>query len=157
MTATSSTDQPASAPLRGLSVVDMSTSYAGPTASMYLADLGADVVKVERPGTGDDARYWGPPFASGSSAWFASANRNKRSIAIDLRSADGRQVLHRLIERADVFIENLNPAKLDRLGLAPAETLARHGLTRFLADWDRVLAEAASPRSGAANRPTVAV
>jgi crotonobetainyl-CoA:carnitine CoA-transferase CaiB-like acyl-CoA transferase len=118
-------DRPVRAPLRGLTVVDMSTSYAGPTASMYLADLGADVVKVERPGTGDDARYWGPPFVSGASAWFASANRNKRSIAVDVGTAGGRQVLHRLIDHADVFIENLNPAKLERLGLAPADTLAR--------------------------------
>ncbi len=125
MTIAASPDRPATAPLRGLTVLDMSTSYAGPTASMYLADLGADVVKVERPGTGDDARYWGPPFASGASAWFASANRNKRSIAVDVGTAGGRQVLHRLIDRADVFIENLNPAKLERLGLAPADTLAR--------------------------------
>jgi crotonobetainyl-CoA:carnitine CoA-transferase CaiB-like acyl-CoA transferase len=104
----------------------MSTSYAGPTASMYLADLGADVVKVERPGSGDDARHWGPPFVQGASAWFASANRNKRSIALDLRSEGGLQVLHRLIGAVDVLIENLNPAKLERLGLAPAEAMARH-------------------------------
>jgi crotonobetainyl-CoA:carnitine CoA-transferase CaiB-like acyl-CoA transferase len=113
-------------PLSGTTVVDLSTSYAGPTASMYLADLGADVVKVERPGHGDDCRHWGPPFVDGASAWFASANRNKRSIALDLRSPGGAEVLHRLIADADVLIENLNPAKLERLGLAPAETRARH-------------------------------
>ncbi len=104
----------------------MSTSYAGPTASMYLADLGADVVKVERPGTGDDARGWSPPSVDGTSAWFASANRNKRSIALDLRSAGGAAVLHRLLGDADVFIENLNPAKLAALGLAPAATCLRY-------------------------------
>jgi crotonobetainyl-CoA:carnitine CoA-transferase CaiB-like acyl-CoA transferase len=104
----------------------MSTSYAGPTASMYLADLGADVIKVERPRSGDDARFWGPPFVSGASAWFASANRNKRSIALDLRSESGQRVLRRLIGDADVFIENLNPSKLEALGLAPAETMTRH-------------------------------
>ncbi|MGY1605138.1 CaiB/BaiF CoA transferase family protein [Geodermatophilus sp. SYSU D00815] len=120
-------------PLHGVTVVDMSTSYAGPTASMYLADLGADVIKVERPGTGDDARYWGPPFWSGASAWFASANRNKRSIALDLRSEGGRRVLHRLLDGADVLIENLNPSKLQALGLAPEQTLARYPRLVFCA------------------------
>lgn len=113
-------------PLQGLRVVDLSTSYAGPTASMYLADLGADVVKVERPGRGDDARLWGPPFVDGVSAWFASANRNKRSIALDLRSSTGLDALHRLVSGADVLLESLNPSKLARLGLEPAETCARH-------------------------------
>jgi crotonobetainyl-CoA:carnitine CoA-transferase CaiB-like acyl-CoA transferase len=93
---------------------------------MYLADLGADVVKVERPGTGDDARGWSPPSVDGASAWFASANRNKRSIAVDLRSATGAGVLHRLLSNADVLIENLNPGKLAALGLAPAETCQRY-------------------------------
>lgn len=113
-------------PLQGLRVVDMSTSYAGPAASMYLADLGADVVKVERPGSGDDARSWGPPFVDGASAWFASVNRNKRSIALDLGSDDGLRVLHRLVGGADVLIESLNPMKLARLALTPADVVARH-------------------------------
>lgn len=108
-------------PLQGIRVVDMSTSYAGPTATMYLADLGADVIKVERPG-GDDARGWGPPFLGPDSAWFASANRNKRSIVLNLRTPDGRDVLERLIAAADVFVENLNPVKLGQLGIDP-ETL----------------------------------
>lgn len=111
-------------PLTGLRVVDLTTSYAGPTASMYLADLGADVIKVERP-AGDDARGWGPPFVDGASAWFASANRNKRSVVIDLRSAEGLAVLHELIAGADVFMQSINPAKLDRLGIAPASLSAR--------------------------------
>jgi len=100
----------------------MTTSYAGPTAAMYLADLGADVIKVERPGHGDDARAWGPPFVDGTSAWFASANRNKRSVVVDLRSSEGQSVLRSLIDSADVFMQNLNPAKLRRLGMDP-ETL----------------------------------
>ena len=104
-------------PLAGLRVIDMTTSYAGPTASMYLADLGADVIKVERPGAGDDARTWGPPFVQDTSAWFASANRNKRSVVIDLRDPRGLAALHRLIGEADVFMENLNPAKLKSLGI----------------------------------------
>ncbi|MGW5150585.1 CaiB/BaiF CoA transferase family protein [Rhodococcus koreensis] len=104
-------------PLHGLRVVDMTTSYAGPTAAMYLADLGATVVKVERPGHGDDARSWGPPFVDGTSAWFASANRNKKSLVLDLRSDEGREVLLRLLDTADVFLQNMNPAKLVRMGI----------------------------------------
>ncbi len=113
-------------PLSGLRVIDMTTSYAGPTASMYLADLGADVVKIERPGTGDDARTWGPPFVEGASAWFASANRNKRSLALDVASPAGRDVLERLLATADVFIQNVLPSKLERLGIAPDAVLERH-------------------------------
>ncbi|MFC9359625.1 CaiB/BaiF CoA transferase family protein [Rhodococcus sp. NPDC057014] len=104
-------------PLHGLRVVDMTTSYAGPTAAMYLADLGATVIKVERPGHGDDARTWGPPFVDGASAWFASANRNKKSLVVNLRSDEGREVLLRLLDTADVFLQNMNPAKLDRMGI----------------------------------------
>ncbi|MGH2549165.1 MAG: CoA transferase, partial [Thermomicrobiales bacterium] len=87
-------------PLAGLVVVDMTTSYAGPTASMYLADLGARVIKVERPVAGDDARSWGPPFIDGSSAWFASANRNKQSVVVDIRKPDGLHALKTLIGSA---------------------------------------------------------
>ncbi|HRP98838.1 MAG TPA: CoA transferase [Terrimesophilobacter sp.] len=115
----------AAGPLSGLVVVDASTSYAGPTASMYLADLGAEVVKVERPG-GDDARQWGPPFVGGMSAWFASANRNKRSVVIDLRQEDGRAELESMLATADVFIESFNPGKLEELGLNPVSVRARH-------------------------------
>jgi crotonobetainyl-CoA:carnitine CoA-transferase CaiB-like acyl-CoA transferase len=112
-------------PLAGVRVIDLSTSYAGPTASMLLADLGADVVKIERPEVGDDTRHWGPPFIAGRSAWFLSANRNKRSIAIDLRSDGGRQVLDRLLDGADVLIQSFNPAKLADLGLAPDRVRSR--------------------------------
>ncbi|MGW4591979.1 CaiB/BaiF CoA transferase family protein [Amycolatopsis thermoflava] len=108
---------PTGGPLAGVRVVDMTTSYAGPTAAMYLADLGATVIKVERPGHGDDARGWGPPFVNGASAWFASANRNKKSIVLDLRSERGHEVLLRLLDTADVFLQNMNPAKLRRLGI----------------------------------------
>ncbi|PBI91928.1 E-cinnamoyl-CoA:R-phenyllactate CoA transferase [Rhodococcus erythropolis] len=109
-------------PLSGLRVVDMTTSYAGPTAAMYLADLGATVIKVERPGHGDDTRGWGPPFVGGTSAWFASANRNKQSLVLNLRSDEGREVLLRLLDTADVFLQNMNPAKLVRMGI-DGETL----------------------------------
>ncbi|MCL3819385.1 CaiB/BaiF CoA transferase family protein [Aeromicrobium wangtongii] len=112
-------------PLAGLRVVDMTTSYAGPTAAMYLADLGADVVKVERP-SGDDARSWGPPFVDDdTSAWFASANRNKRSVALDVSRPEGQDALRRLLAEADVFIQNVNPAKLRRLGI-DGPTLREH-------------------------------
>jgi crotonobetainyl-CoA:carnitine CoA-transferase CaiB-like acyl-CoA transferase len=110
-------------PLEGLRVIDMTTSYAGPTASMYLADLGADVVKVERS-SGDEARSWGPPFVGEASAWFASANRNKRSIAINLRQPGSQEALRRLIDSADVFMESFNPAKLESLGIAPERVRA---------------------------------
>jgi crotonobetainyl-CoA:carnitine CoA-transferase CaiB-like acyl-CoA transferase len=106
-------------------VIDASTSYAGPTAGMYLGDMGADVVKVERPVTGDDARGWGPPFVGEESAWFLSANRNKRSACIDLARPEGRELLLRMLDHADVFIENLNPGKLRRLGLHPDEVRER--------------------------------
>lgn len=113
-------------PLSGLQVVDMTTSYAGPTAAMYLADLGATVIKVERPGHGDDARMWGPPFVDGASAWFASANRNKKSLVLNLRSEQGRQVLLRLLDGADVFLQNMNPAKLAGMGIDGKTLLERN-------------------------------
>jgi crotonobetainyl-CoA:carnitine CoA-transferase CaiB-like acyl-CoA transferase len=113
-------------PLAGIRVVDMTTSYAGPTAAMYLADLGATVIKVERPGLGDDARAWGPPFVAGASAWFASANRNKKSVVLDVRATEGREVLNRLLDDADVFLQNMNPAKLTPMGIDAATLRGRN-------------------------------
>ncbi|WP_255315011.1 CaiB/BaiF CoA transferase family protein [Rhodococcus koreensis] len=107
-----------------MTVVDMSTSYAGPTTSMYLADLGATVIKLERV-AGDEARGWGPPFVDGKSAWFAAANRNKRSVALNLKSEDGREVLFRILADADVFVESMNPVKLTSLGIDPETLCAR--------------------------------
>lgn len=104
-------------PLTGINVVDISTSYAGPFCSMLLGDMGADVIKVEKPG-GDDTREWGPPFVNGESAWFLSANRNKRSVCVDLTVPEGQKVLDGLLSRADVFIENLKPSSLEKFGLA---------------------------------------
>jgi crotonobetainyl-CoA:carnitine CoA-transferase CaiB-like acyl-CoA transferase len=111
-------------PLDGIVVLDLSRALAGPHAAMMMADLGARVIKVERPGTGDDSRGWGPPFAvppSGAreSTYFLSANRGKESIALDLAGADGRDTLERLVRRADVLIENFSPGVLDRLGFSP--------------------------------------
>ena len=113
-------------PLRGVTVIDMTTSYAGPTATMYLADMGANVIKVERPGSGDDCRSWGPPFKDGWSAWYVSANRNKRSICLDISSEEGRAVLGRLLDSADVFVQSLNPSKLHSLQLHPEQIRASH-------------------------------
>ncbi|MFE9328436.1 CaiB/BaiF CoA transferase family protein [Nocardia sp. NPDC052278] len=113
-------------PLAGIQVVDMTTSYAGPTASMYLADLGATVIKVERPRSGDDARRWGPPFKGEASAWFASANRNKKSVVLDLGDERGRDALARLLDTSDVFLQNVNPAKLVRLGIDGKRLQARN-------------------------------
>jgi crotonobetainyl-CoA:carnitine CoA-transferase CaiB-like acyl-CoA transferase len=110
--------------LEGLRILDLSRILAGPTAAQLLADLGADVIKVERPGAGDDTRSWGPPFvanADGSdsdlSAYFLSANRNKRSIAIDLATEDGVALVKRLVAMCDVVIENYKPGDLARRGL----------------------------------------
>jgi formyl-CoA transferase len=111
-------------PLAGLVVVDLTRALAGPHAAMMLGDLGARVIKVETPGTGDDSRGWGPPFVGAESAtestYFLSCNRNKESITLDLKSADGRDVLTRLVERADVLLENFRPGVLDRLGFPTA-------------------------------------
>ncbi len=114
------------APLTGITVVDLTRVMTGPYATMMLGDLGADVIKIERPGKGDDTRHWGPPFVEGEASYFLSVNRNKRSIALDLKSEQGRDVLARLIERADVLIENFSPGTMDRLGFGHDAMLAKH-------------------------------
>ncbi len=107
-------------PLAGTRVIEMTEALAGPYCGMMLGDLGADVIKVERPGTGDQARRWGPPFLEGESAYYLSVNRNKRSIELDIKEAGDHAVLLRLLETADVYITN-NPrmASLARAGLDP--------------------------------------
>jgi formyl-CoA transferase len=111
-------------PLNGTVVLDLSRAIAGPLAAMVLGDLGARVIKVEAPHDGDDSRGWGPPFVGPAderqSTYFMSVNRNKESIELDLKSAAGHDVLTRLIQRADVLIENFRPGTLDRLGFSPA-------------------------------------
>lgn len=104
--------------LRGLLVADFSRVLAGPYATMMLADLGADVVKVERPGRGDDTRWWGPPYAAdGQPTYFHSVNRNKRSVALDLATDSGRQQARELADRADIVVENFTPGTMARFGL----------------------------------------
>jgi crotonobetainyl-CoA:carnitine CoA-transferase CaiB-like acyl-CoA transferase len=113
-----------SAPLEGIRVLDLSRVLAGPWCTQLLADLGAEVTKVERPGTGDDTRAWGPPFLRGrdggetaESAYFLSTNRGKRSITLDIASPEGAQVARRLARRADVFVENFKVGDMARYGL----------------------------------------
>lgn len=105
--------------LAGVRVVDLTRALAGPYCTLMLGDHGADVIKVELPGTGDETRQWAPPHINGVSAYFLSINRNKRSITVDLKHADGKRVLERLIESADVVVENFSPGTLERLGFAP--------------------------------------
>src|SRR5690349_4604506 len=116
-----STSQP-EGPLAGYLVVDLSRALAGPHAGMMLADLGARVIKIENPGTGDDTRGWGPPFVGPEddpqATYFLSCNRNKESLTLDLKSDDGRTVLRQLLERADVVVENFRPGVLERLGFS---------------------------------------
>jgi len=112
-------------PLSGLLVADFSRVLAGPFATMMLADLGARVVKVERPGTGDDSRAYGP-FSGGSSLYFARVNRGKQSVALDLKDPGDLAVARALALRADVLVENYRPGVMDRLGLGPQALLAEH-------------------------------
>jgi crotonobetainyl-CoA:carnitine CoA-transferase CaiB-like acyl-CoA transferase len=104
-------------PLEGVKVLDLSRVLAGPYATMVLADLGADVVKVEHPERGDDTRQWGPPFAGGESAYFLSVNRNKRSIGVDLKEPENLEKVTRLAADADVMIENMRRGALEKFGL----------------------------------------
>lgn len=104
-------------PLDGVLVADFSRVLAGPYATMLLADLGATVVKVERPGIGDDTRSWGPPWTARSSSYFESLNRGKRSVTLELSEAGDRVAAHELVRRADVFVENFRVGALARYGL----------------------------------------
>ncbi len=108
-------------PLAGIRVLDLTRVLAGPYCTMFLGDLGAEVVKVEQPGVGDDTRGWGPPFAGGESAYFLCTNRNKKSLTADFKSADGIALVRKLAERADVLIENFRPGAMDRMGLGEKE------------------------------------
>jgi crotonobetainyl-CoA:carnitine CoA-transferase CaiB-like acyl-CoA transferase len=110
-------DAPNGLPLSGIRVADFSRVLAGPLATMLLADLGADVVKVERPETGDDTRGWGPPFVQGDAAYFLSLNRNKRSVTLDLSTDEGRSAARRLAVASDVVVENFRPGLMQRFGL----------------------------------------
>jgi len=111
-------------PLEGIRVLDLTRALAGPYCTMMLGDLGADVIKVERPGRGDDSRGWGPPFVGepygpypGESAYFIAANRNKRSLTVNLKSAEGQEIVRRLVGVSDALVENFRTGVLDGMGL----------------------------------------
>lgn len=132
--------------LADVRIIDLTTSIAGPSGTMLLADMGAEVIKIERPGGGDDARSWGPPFLDGESLWFASVNRNKKSVALDFSKATGLDLLHRLVRQADIVFVNLPPRAARKLKV-DAHTLCAvrpdliyvsitgFGMTGGRADW----------------------
>jgi formyl-CoA transferase/CoA:oxalate CoA-transferase len=112
--------------LDDITILDLSHALAGPLASTLLADFGARVIKVETPGSGDIGRHWGPPFHGDDSAYFIALHRNKRSVEIDLKHAQGKELLFRLLERCDVFLENLRVGAVQRLGVDYARAAARN-------------------------------
>jgi crotonobetainyl-CoA:carnitine CoA-transferase CaiB-like acyl-CoA transferase len=119
--------------LSGITVVDLTRVLAGPYCTQMLGDLGADVIKIERPGSGDDTRRFAPPYLRGpdgertsESAYFMSANRNKRSVVIDLTKPEGQKLVHRLIAKADVVVENFKTGNLARYGLAYDDLKGEH-------------------------------
>src|ERR1039457_296880 len=117
---------PSSGPLAGVRILDLSRILSGPFATMIFADLGADVIKLENPRTGDDTREWAPPYQGDQSAYFLSVNRNKQGIAVDLKSERGREIALRLADRADVVVENFRPGTAGRLGLGYDDLSARN-------------------------------
>ena len=113
-------------PLDGITVLDFTRVLSGPYCTMQLGDLGARVIKIEHPGRGDDTRAWGPPFIAGESAYFLSINRNKESVALDLKNERTKPIVAALLSRADVVVENFRPGTMDRLGWGYEVVAARH-------------------------------
>ncbi len=105
-------------PLESILILDLSRALAGPYCSMMLADMGAEIIKIEMPGRGDDSRSWGPPFVEGESAYFMSVNRNKKSITLNLKNEKSKEIIEKLIKKADIIIENFRPGTMDKLGLS---------------------------------------
>ena len=121
------------AALQDIRIIDITRAMAGPYCTMMLGDLGAEVIKVERPGAGDESRGWGPPFVGepygpypGESAYFISANRNKRSLTVNFKEPAGQEIIQKLALVGDVFIENFRTGVLDGMGLGAAELMARN-------------------------------
>ena len=115
-----------SGPLTGLTILDLTRVLSGPYCTMLLADMGARVIKIEHPGHGDDTRAWGPPFVGAESAYFLSINRNKESVTLDFKSPEGRDILERLVGRADALVENFRPGTLARAGFDYEAIAPRH-------------------------------
>lgn len=116
----SETPKSVTAPLEGLRVIDLSRILAGPFCTMNLGDMGAEIIKIEQPGNGDDTRSWGPPFAGKEAAYFLGVNRNKRSVTLNLKSPRGQEILKSLLREADVVIENFKPGALEGFGITDA-------------------------------------
>ncbi|MEK9533124.1 MAG: CoA transferase, partial [Alphaproteobacteria bacterium] len=123
--------------LDGVVVLDLTRVLAGPLCAQMLGDMGAEVIKVEHPGRGDDTRHWGPPFADTEAAYFLGVNRNKKSLALDFKTPAGRAVLKKLVKKSDIVIDNFKPGLLDKLGLTSdwfekeAETVIRCSITGY--------------------------
>lgn len=107
-------------PLDGIRVLDFTQAMAGPIATMLLGDLGAEIIKIE-PVNGDQTRNWAPPYINGMSAYYLSANRNKKSLAVDLKSDDGKKIVKKLLETTDVVIENFRPGTMGKMGFSYEE------------------------------------
>jgi crotonobetainyl-CoA:carnitine CoA-transferase CaiB-like acyl-CoA transferase len=124
-------------PLDGVRVIEVGQALAGPLAGVILADMGAEVIKIEKPDGGDDARIWGPPFGPDgeTSLYFYSQNRNKRSVVLDLKKPEDIAALHRLCETADILIQNLRPGVVDEIGIGPEAMLERHPRLVYCSIW----------------------
>jgi len=124
-------------PLEGVRVIEVGQALAGPLAGVLLADMGADVIKIEKPEGGDDARIWGPPYGPDgeTSLYFYSQNRNKRSVVLDLKRAADIETLNGLCETADILIQNLRPGVVDEIGIGPEAMLARHPRLIYCSIW----------------------
>jgi crotonobetainyl-CoA:carnitine CoA-transferase CaiB-like acyl-CoA transferase len=124
-------------PLEGVRVIEVGQALAGPLAGVIMADMGADVIKIEKPDGGDDARIWGPPYGPDgeTSLYFYSQNRNKRSVVLDLKLAADVEKLHRLCDTADILIQNLRPGVVDEIGIGPEAMLKRHPRLIYCSIW----------------------
>ena len=124
-------------PLDGVRVIEVGQALAGPLAGVILADMGAEVIKIEKPDGGDDARIWGPPFGPDgeTSLYFYSQNRNKRSVVLDLKKAEDVEALHTLCKTADILIQNLRPGVVDEIGIGPEAMLERHPRLVYCSIW----------------------
>ena len=122
-------------PLAGIRVIEVGQALAGPLAGMILADMGAEVIKVEKPDGGDDARLWGPPFIDGDALFFHATNRNKKSVTIDIKSADDVAKLKKLVRSADILIQNLRPGIVGEMGIGPDVMLAENPRLIYCSIW----------------------
>lgn len=124
-------------PLEGVRVIEVGQALAGPLAGVIMADMGADVIKIEKPDGGDDARIWGPPYGPDgkTSLYFYSQNRNKRSVVLDLKLAADVEKLHKLCETSDILIQNLRPGVVDEIGIGPEAMLKRHPRLIYCSIW----------------------